>query len=219
MASSISVLRAQHLAFGEMRKRAAGRRRQGLPDKFFRAAISAAAESLIFIDHAGHQRGRQQALRLDRPRIERQRALEQLIASAWLSRVRRLRNCGASPEDVIQRIGMLGRPGGLRANPAQGRARRRSGCVISSWRANRSTVSLSKRSAHRCASASASISWAVMRTAVARSPDAPFEHIAHPQFAADLLRVDRLVPVGERGIARDHEACLRAATDRLSGPR
>ena len=40
---------------------------------------------------------------------------------------------------------------------------------------------------------------------VARSPDTPFEHIAHAQLPADLLRVDRLVPIGERGIARDHE--------------
>ena len=40
---------------------------------------------------------------------------------------------------------------------------------------------------------------------VARPPDASFEHIAHAQFAADLLRVDRLVPVRERGISRDHE--------------
>jgi hypothetical protein len=40
---------------------------------------------------------------------------------------------------------------------------------------------------------------------VARPPDAPFEHIAHAQLATNLLRVDRLVPVGKRGIARDHE--------------
>jgi len=42
----------------------------------------------------------------------------------------------------------------------------------------------------------------------ARSPDAPFEHVAHAKLAADLLRVDRLVPVRERGIARDHEHVL-----------
>jgi len=35
--------------------------------------------------------------------------------------------------------------------------------------------------------------------------DASFEHIAHAEVAANLLRVDRLIPVGERGIARDHE--------------
>jgi hypothetical protein len=40
---------------------------------------------------------------------------------------------------------------------------------------------------------------------VARPPDASFHHITHTQLAADLLCVDRVVPVGERGIARDHE--------------
>src|ERR1700737_2138350 len=43
---------------------------------------------------------------------------------------------------------------------------------------------------------------------VARSPNAPFEHIAYAQLAADLLRVDPLVPVRERGIARDYEHIL-----------
>jgi hypothetical protein len=38
---------------------------------------------------------------------------------------------------------------------------------------------------------------------VARPPDAAFKHIAYAQLAADLLRVDGLVPVGKRGIARD----------------
>src|SRR6516164_4972671 len=40
---------------------------------------------------------------------------------------------------------------------------------------------------------------------LARPLDAAFEHIAHPQLAADLLRVDRFVLVGEGAIARDHE--------------
>jgi len=40
---------------------------------------------------------------------------------------------------------------------------------------------------------------------VGRPPHAAFEHIAHAQFAADLLCVDRLVPVGKRGVARDHK--------------
>jgi hypothetical protein len=40
---------------------------------------------------------------------------------------------------------------------------------------------------------------------VIRSLDAPFEHIAYAEIATDLLRVDRLVFVGERGIPRDHK--------------
>jgi len=43
---------------------------------------------------------------------------------------------------------------------------------------------------------------------VARPPDASFQHITHPELAADLLRVDGLVPVGKRGVARDHEHVL-----------
>src|SRR6516165_3184281 len=39
---------------------------------------------------------------------------------------------------------------------------------------------------------------------VARPLDAAFKHIAHTQIAADLPGVDRLVSVGERGIARDY---------------
>src|SRR5215469_16601573 len=38
---------------------------------------------------------------------------------------------------------------------------------------------------------------------VTRPPGASFKHIAYAQFAADLPSVDRLFPVGERGVARD----------------
>ena len=40
---------------------------------------------------------------------------------------------------------------------------------------------------------------------VARSPDAPFQHITHSQLAADLLGIDGLVAVGERRGARNHQ--------------
>ena len=40
---------------------------------------------------------------------------------------------------------------------------------------------------------------------VSRPLDASCQHIAHTKLAADLLRVDQLVPVRESGIARDHE--------------
>src|SRR5215469_13783850 len=35
--------------------------------------------------------------------------------------------------------------------------------------------------------------------------DASFQYVAYAQLASDLLRDDWLVPVRERGIARDHE--------------
>src|SRR5271169_1386122 len=44
---------------------------------------------------------------------------------------------------------------------------------------------------------------------VARPPDAPFQRIAHAELTANLLRVDRLVPVRERGISGDHEHILK----------
>ena len=43
---------------------------------------------------------------------------------------------------------------------------------------------------------------------VSRELDISFDHIAHTELAADLLRVDRLAPIGERGIARDHETAF-----------
>jgi hypothetical protein len=40
---------------------------------------------------------------------------------------------------------------------------------------------------------------------VCRSLDVSFEEIAHTKLAADLFRLDRLVPVGKGSVARDHE--------------
>ncbi len=40
---------------------------------------------------------------------------------------------------------------------------------------------------------------------IARPLDATFQHIADAQLATDLLCVGRLVPIGERGITRDHQ--------------
>ena len=40
---------------------------------------------------------------------------------------------------------------------------------------------------------------------IGRPPDAAFEHVAHAQFATDLLRVDRLVPIRDRGVALNHQ--------------
>jgi hypothetical protein len=40
---------------------------------------------------------------------------------------------------------------------------------------------------------------------IARPPDAAFQYIAHAELAADPLRINRLVSIGEGGIPRDHE--------------
>ena len=41
--------------------------------------------------------------------------------------------------------------------------------------------------------------------AIATAPDATLQHISHAKLAPDLTHIDRLAPVGERRIARDHE--------------
>lgn len=40
---------------------------------------------------------------------------------------------------------------------------------------------------------------------MAQPTDAPFQHIAHDKLTIDLLGVDPLPLISERGIARDHE--------------
>jgi hypothetical protein len=46
----------------------------------------------------------------------------------------------------------------------------------------------------------------VDRDRLADAPHAPFERVAHVEVAAELLCVDRLALIGERGLVRDHEA-------------
>jgi hypothetical protein len=53
---------------------------------------------------------------------------------------------------------------------------------------------------------------------VARSPDVASQHIADAQIATDLLCVNLLALVGERGIARS-PTCPRSEIDRSSDPR
>ena len=38
-----------------------------------------------------------------------------------------------------------------------------------------------------------------------RSLDAPLQHVAHAELSANLLAVDRLVPIGERRVARNYK--------------
>src|SRR5215472_12564091 len=71
-----SVLRAQHCAFGVMRLRISGRCRQGSTDQPFGALAVRSDRVAPSIQHAARKYSRQIALRFDRLRIERQRALE-----------------------------------------------------------------------------------------------------------------------------------------------
>jgi hypothetical protein len=107
---------AQELAFGPMRKRAPGRRRQGLPYQPFRAGNVRRGGVGHFVEHAAGKRAHQPGLRLDRPWIDRQRALEQTDRLCIVFARFRFRPSGACPENVIQRVGMFGRPSGLGCN-------------------------------------------------------------------------------------------------------
>src|SRR5712671_6565824 len=96
-----------------MRKRAAGRCRQDLTDQPFCACNIGRSRVGQLTDHASRERARQPALRVDRSRVERQRMLEQadglgIVVACWALVPR-----SPSPENVVQRIWMLGRPGGL----------------------------------------------------------------------------------------------------------
>src|SRR5271154_4643725 len=73
----VTFLHTQHLAFGEMRKRAAGRCRQDLPDQPFRTCDVGRSRGGHLIEHPTRECDRQPALCLDGSRIERQSTLEQ----------------------------------------------------------------------------------------------------------------------------------------------
>jgi len=143
-------------------------------------------------------------LRLDGLWVERQRALEQ--ANRFRIFVPRpgLQPCGASLKGEIERIGMLGRPGGLRTEKFE---------VERDCDPARDLVLQGEQTAHVAIEPlrpQMRISLGIDQLGVyadlaPRSPDAPFQHIAYTQLTANLLGVDGLVPVGERGIARNHE--------------
>ena len=82
--------------------------------------------------------------------------------------------------------------------------------VTRSCRSKMSADSPSKRSAHRCAPETASISWPVIRTRIAGLAHAAFQHVAHAELAPDLLHVDGAALVGEARIAGDHEQPAQA---------
>jgi hypothetical protein len=71
------------------------------------------------IENAGREHGRQPALRIDRTGIKRQCAFKQVNHLRPVVTRPGFRRYGTSPENVVQRIGMLDRVGGLRADELQ----------------------------------------------------------------------------------------------------
>ena len=125
-------------------------------------AMSAAAESVIPLKHAAMSALANQPCASTEPRIERQRALEQADRFRIVFTRRRLRplrrvpgKCSPARRDSRS----AGRPPRDQFELSAIAMR----LVISFCSANRSLVSRSNRSAHRCASVSASISWALTR--------------------------------------------------------
>ena len=108
----VSVLRTQHLAFGETRERAARRRGEGSLGQVFRAHNIGRGRAGHKIEDTGRELDRQPALRRDGVLIERQGPLEQgnrlgTVLTRW-----RLQPCGAPAQNVIPRVRTLDRPGG-----------------------------------------------------------------------------------------------------------
>ena len=99
-----------------MRRGAAGRFCQGLADQICRPSQIGSAGVGHPCQHAAREAKSQQALRLNRLGVERQRMLEQVDGSGKTVARGPLVCCGASPKNVVQHIGMLGGPGGLRSN-------------------------------------------------------------------------------------------------------
>ena len=118
-----------------------------------------------------------------------------------------LQPCGASAENIVGRIRGLGRPSGLRSDQ------------LDAKRVGDPTRDLVLQGEEI---AGVAIEWLgpQMRVALgvdqlranayllARSLDAPLQHITHTELAADPARVDGPVTVGQRGVARDHEHAL-----------
>src|SRR4029077_17341928 len=108
-----SILRVQYEAFDEMRIRAAGLCCQGLADQPFRTSQVARGLAGCSNEHAADELVCQSDLCLHGLRIERQRVLERAdLLCLVLTRIR-LQPRVASAENVVQRVGMLSRPGGF----------------------------------------------------------------------------------------------------------
>src|SRR6516165_4691630 len=99
---------------------------------------------------------------------------------------------------------MLGRTGGLRSDQLNAKRIREPAGNLVLKREQLNHLAIETLSPQMCVALGID-QLGVNADLVARASDTPFKHIAHAQLATDLLRVDGLVPVRERGIARDHE--------------
>ena len=118
-----------------------------------------------------------------------------------------LQPCGASSKHVVQHVGIIGRQGSLRSDQFE---------IEGVCDPTRDLV----LQGEEIAGVAIESLGPQMRVALgvdqlranayllARSLDAPLQHITHTELAADPARVDGPVTVGQRGVARDHEHAL-----------
>ena len=102
-----------------MRHRGAGRCRHGLSGEPFRAREVGPARTGPSSHHASTQHVCQAALRLGGPGVECQGVLKQAYRLRVSVARRRLPECGDAPQNVVKRIGIRGRPGGLSGKQLQ----------------------------------------------------------------------------------------------------
>lgn len=106
-------LRTQHLTLCVMRERAVRRCCQSLlgqPLRPLQVGIRVGAE---LIGHPDRQRHRQPGSRIDRFRVERQGSLEKLYRLVVVFPRDRSRQHGAAAQQIIERVGIVGRVAGF----------------------------------------------------------------------------------------------------------
>jgi hypothetical protein len=198
------LLRAQHLAFGVMCKRAAGECRQGSIGERFRMCEVGRGEGSHLIEHARCQLRCQIALRPLRTWIERQRTLvERNLLRIILTRRHPSQIKSPCAHNIIERIRPNGRSGGLRTDEFEVKRDRYSARDLVLQRKQIARVAVQAVGPQMRVGLGID-QLGAHTDPVARPLDAPFQHIAHSQLAPDLPCISRSVPISERGIARDH---------------
>jgi hypothetical protein len=139
-----------------MGARITGRNRQGGLYKRFRPLNVRSGGVGYSIKDPACERGCQETERLDRSGIDRQRPLVPTNRLRVAVGCYRLRVHATAAKNVVEHIAMLGTAPSLRDDKLQLQGVRNPSCY-SFCNVNKSPMSLSNRSAHRCASVSVSI--------------------------------------------------------------
>ena len=170
-----------------MRIRGVGR---SLCEQAFGAGEVGGAGAAHFEQYAFGVRVRQPEPRLGRPRVERQCPLQKGDRLGRAVARRRFRQQRAPPENIIQRIGVGGRAGGLGADQRTvERDRDAAGDLVLQGEevAHLAVEPLGPQMRVGCGVNQLGVDADL----IARAAQAPLQHIAHAELAADLLCLDR----------------------------